>query len=808
MEEALTKANLSSVYWADGRHELILWANDSVDNINSTNVSFTIDTTIPSIFLDSPENITYNTNTIDINYTATDNVEVDTIWYSFDSGATNTSITENASQVDFGQGSKVLVVWVNDTGNSVNLTNVTFFVDSIAPSVFLDEPQNLTYTTNLSIGLNYTTIDTNPDAVWYNLDDGTNTTLTANITFNTATGSHILYLFANDTLNNINETNVTFNINIPPTTPQRNPTAFITNFTFNGICENSTDEEGGTINYEFYVSTSSPSTTLRQNSTSTTLLLANEGNGTQYFRCRANDGISNSDFSAETIVDINTIDIFNSTVEVEPTITQGQSTDYHLNITYNNFSNYVDDVTAKIEYDGLSFDMGRVIIDSNTFRFSRTNVIIPVITTREVLFNVSIEYYNGTFATQTIGNFTQTVTAIEIGNCSVLGDEILNYTILDEETLENEIEGYNLTNTTIEVEVTLTSIDDPSIAFNYTEKNTTSKNVIICVTSGILGLTNYSLDATVSYNADDYETEYHYIQNYLQTNDSKPQNILLLDLQTIDSTSFLVTFRDEFFVPIQGAIIDLQRKYVGEGLFRSVEHGLTNIAGETVLHLVSEEVIYKFVVTKEGEVLYTSTELLALCQAVPCEIDLQAEERIVERQDWGSVDNLDFSLRLNEDEREVTLTFLTRDGSSAQMFLETNRSDAYINETVCTETLTSSSGTLTCAVPVSEGNDTYFVIVTKDDTPVTKARFNLEIKPVDIFGRTSIIMTIFLFLTLVLLVVQSAIAMIIFGIIGLIFAGYLTLFAGGSGVVVGASIIWLIIAGMIIIWKAAGRRHS
>jgi len=87
--------------------------------------------------------------------------------------------------------------------------NDTFTLDATPPSILIQLPQNTTYLYNTSLPLNYTVSDNmGVDSCWYNLDNGDNTTLNncANATFNTSEGSHTLYLFANDTAGNLNNT--------------------------------------------------------------------------------------------------------------------------------------------------------------------------------------------------------------------------------------------------------------------------------------------------------------------------------------------------------------------------------------------------------------------------------------------------------------------------------------------------------------------------------------------------------------------------------------------------------------------------
>ena len=102
-----------------------------------------------------------------------------------------------------------------------------------------------------------------------------------------------------------------------PTTPDIYPTGTYHNYSFNGICENSTGL--GTINYEFYFGSNNPPTTLVQNTTATTF--ANDYvNGTYYFRCRANNEQYNSRYTSVTIVNLDNTAIWNSTVEIETTV--------------------------------------------------------------------------------------------------------------------------------------------------------------------------------------------------------------------------------------------------------------------------------------------------------------------------------------------------------------------------------------------------------------------------------------------------------------------------------------------------------
>ena len=66
------------------------------------------------------------------------------------------------------------------------LTTISIYVDPDTPTIFIASPLNKTYNYNNSIHLNFTVIDSTLDKIYYNIDDGSNTTITSNTTFSVA----------------------------------------------------------------------------------------------------------------------------------------------------------------------------------------------------------------------------------------------------------------------------------------------------------------------------------------------------------------------------------------------------------------------------------------------------------------------------------------------------------------------------------------------------------------------------------------------------------------------------------------------
>ena len=177
--------NITTITWSQGNHNVTVWANDTSNNVNSSKVSFTIDSISPVVSILYPPNGTSSSNTnINVNYTVSDSgVGVGSCWYSNDSYSVNTSLascTTNITGVTWSEGLHNVIVYANDTLNNIGFSSVSFTIDITPPNLTITNPtshQNFSY--NTSINLNYTVADalSQISNVWYNLDNGTNISL-------------------------------------------------------------------------------------------------------------------------------------------------------------------------------------------------------------------------------------------------------------------------------------------------------------------------------------------------------------------------------------------------------------------------------------------------------------------------------------------------------------------------------------------------------------------------------------------------------------------------------------------------------
>jgi len=259
------------------------------------------DTTAPSVTIDTPLNQNYITNSITFNVTATDGTAVDSCWYSLDSGVTNFSMTNigddyNATNSSMVQGSHTVNFYCNDSYNNLNNTeSVTFFIDSINPSVTLltETPSGpATYSVGATYEFNATITDTNLQTVLIEFN-GTNYT-TSNMggdVYNfsisdLSAGTYNYRWYANDTLGNMNSTESgSYTINKATLSASITKDTLLTKTydetsTTIGISESNNGD--GDVTYKLYVNGVDEGSSYIQATAGTYVIVLNSTGGTNY----------------------------------------------------------------------------------------------------------------------------------------------------------------------------------------------------------------------------------------------------------------------------------------------------------------------------------------------------------------------------------------------------------------------------------------------------------------------------------------------------------------------------------------------
>lgn len=131
----------------DSSNDLYFGFDVTVDTLHAEDDE---DTTLPSITIESPENKTYEVLEVDLNYTAWDDEGIDSCWFKIDGGDDVSFVScQNSTMDGLNRTQYNLTIFVNDTSNNVNSSEV-FFIGGNNPPTVSDVILNFTSSENLT----------------------------------------------------------------------------------------------------------------------------------------------------------------------------------------------------------------------------------------------------------------------------------------------------------------------------------------------------------------------------------------------------------------------------------------------------------------------------------------------------------------------------------------------------------------------------------------------------------------------------------------------------------------------------------
>lgn len=453
---------------------------------------------------------------------------------------------------------------------------------------------------------------------------------------------------------------------------------------------------------------------------------------------------------------------------------------------------------ATLFYNNTAFLASKVSEGVNTI-FSRTIVIpdVSVDINKTFIWQLALTDTSGT-SYFNVSSGTQQVNAISLDNCAVNTVLVFNFTVRDEDT-QAIITASPANNVTIEVELNISNMGVSSVfSTNFSGSNPAQ----ICIQSGILNTTTYRLDGLVRYQTFSRVSEFYNIQNFTLSNNSIPQNVNLYDLLIVNSQEFLISVKDQNLVPVQNALIYIQRKYIPEGTFKTVEVPKTDIDGKAIGHFVLSDVIYTILVYKNGKLLATFANVAPVCTNAAtgdCKINLNIGGSTTRPDSFINKGGLSYYAFYNSSSRLYLFTFTSIDGSTRAVSLNVTAVSPTLNKSICFTSTSQVSGTLLCSIPDSFGNGTGIAVINVDGSVYLTNSFKIQ----NAGGRIGYERYFFAFLliiTLPFMVIGSPELMIIMFIVGFISAISLVFIDQGAVVGTVSSVLWLGIAGAILIF--------
>lgn len=490
--------------------------------------------------------------------------------------------------------------------------------------------------------------------------------------------------------------------------------------------------------------------------------------------------------------------IFQNNVTYNNLTTEGSTETFLLN--FEKYSEYQVS-TIKLNYNNSLYS-SMFTLNGNNVAVSNIIAVPPKTNDIDVNFLWEITFTNGIKINTSFYN--QSIYVIQIDNCTQFSNLIYNFSILDEESKTN------ISGTTVEVQINLYDSAKTYNIVNFSGIYSNKNPVTICSNRSMLNTINYSSDVVVKYYANysgvNYAIRYYNILNQIISNLTVPKHINLYDLVLERSTDFQLTFKDKDLAFAPNILVNVYRQYVSDNDFKIVEIPLTDSNGQTVLHLVRNDVVYNFVmVNSSGDIVATFNKVIAFCQDYTigsCAINLNAlsEKDII--YDYTDDLGISYSTPVYSNVTDtVSFTFQSNNLSTVSVNLEVIKNNDFGNRTVCTNSITSSTGAVSCDTSTLTENDRYlFVnIYVNGGLKATKV--------IDIHSQTSVfgVSTGACFaLLFVLLIIcmfmedkQALLVALALGWVVIISLGFL------NGVIIGSvsGVVWLIICVIIMLWK-------
>ncbi len=450
--------------------------------------------------------------------------------------------------------------------------------------------------------------------------------------------------------------------------------------------------------------------------------------------------------------------------------------------------------SAKLYYNGTP-NAGSFTNSLNNYILTKELLIPQVNLDTIVTFVWNVELSGGQSINITPHN--QTITSITLDDCSLNTIVVYNYTMVDE---GNQTKLFN---TSAEFNINILDQKRINNIINFSKTYTDINPFAVCINLDIAS-TIYSVDSVVKYQASGYVIEYYNIVNSSLTNSTIPINITLFDLASLDSTGFKISFKGEDFVFVENALIFIDRQYISENnTFKTVELPKTDSNGKTVGHFVRNDVVYNIRVIKEGVILGNFNNIIAFCQDFTigdCQIVLEATPSSQSTFNYNSELGIIFQVvpTYNNDTKAVSFSYSTDDGTPKTVFLEVTRNDIFGNRTLCNNTVTSASGTLSCSINPNI-DETKLVTKVYVDGKLTILS-NIVLDNASIYGNLAY--TLWFFLTFVFILgfgtskTEVLIGLVV-SIIGAISLGLVR----GDIVGLGSAGIWMIVIVLLGIWK-------
>lgn len=173
-------------------------------------------------------------------------------------------------------------------------------------------------------------------------------------------------------------------------------------------------------------------------------------------------------------------------------------------------------------------------------------------------------------------------------------------------------------------------------------------------------------------------------------------SIPIYSLNSTKSTSFLITAETTSLQPYINHYIGLLRWYPEMNSYQTVELGKTDDKGQTVLHINTEDVDYRFAIySSNGNLVKLFAPTRLVCQTTPCIYTLYVDTNPLDLTTWG---NIESSLTFNRTSMQFIYIWNDPTQMTQTMNLSVWKDGTISSELICSTTSTGYTGVMICDV--------------------------------------------------------------------------------------------------------------
>ena len=370
------------------------------------------------------------------------------------------------------------------------------------------------------------------------------------------------------------------------------------------------------------------------------------------------------------------VNFVNYSVSYSTTVVENNIGSYLINITADDISG----ANATLKYNSINYNLTKLYNTSNTIVFNRT-------LTAPTVSNDTVFYFNFTYSLGTLTNTTITYnnTVLNVGNVSVnCTTPSLYFGLFDEQDTSAKVGSfeYNIkygTEANRYLSTTYGALDN-------------SYYLPICVNTSVSA--NFTLGyGEITYYAPNYVIRRYYLFNGTIIN-NETQNISLYTLLDSEQTSFKLEVEDTSLNPYKGKYTSLLRWYPDLNDYRIVDMGYTDQAGDTVIHVQSEDIDYRVgAYETNGTLIQLDSPTRFVCLINPCTYTMRIDPT---EADYTSLLGITYSLDFNETTGIWSFVYSDSSQKTTLMNLTIYRETDTSTYAVCSDTSTNYAGALTC----------------------------------------------------------------------------------------------------------------